>query len=59
MEEIYTIEELMLITKLSKSTINRHLKSGVLKGNKIGNSWRFTKQQVQDYIDGKHEGKGE
>ena len=52
MEKLYTIDEVVEITKLSKRTINRHLKSGLLKGNKIGNSWRFTQKQVDDYIKG-------
>ena len=59
MEELYTVQEVMHITKTSRSTIHRHMESGWLRGTKIGQNWKFTKQQVEDYIAGKHEDKGE
>lgn len=39
--EVYTLVEVESLLKVSKSTIKRMLKSGILRANKIGKQYRF------------------
>ena len=48
--QVYTMHDLEDFLKLNQRTIYNHLKSGSLKGIKIGNKWRFTRQQILDYF---------
>ena len=45
--EYYTIDELVKILKISRRTIERHIKSGEIKALKIGKQWRIRKSDIQ------------
>ncbi len=47
---IYTIDEAAEALKLNKFTLYRYIKSGKLKGAKIGRDWRFTEEQLKDFL---------
>ncbi len=53
--EIYTIEQLQQILKLSDRTIFRLLKEGKLSGFKLGREWRFQKSDINAYIQAQRE----
>jgi excisionase family DNA binding protein len=40
-EPLYTSEEVMRYLKISRTTLNRWLSTGYLKGVKVGHRWRF------------------
>jgi len=44
--KLYTVEEVAQITGLTDRTIRNYLKSGSLKGKKVGAQWRFTEDDV-------------
>ena len=46
-DEYYTIDELVKILKISRRTIERHIKSGEIKALKIGKQWRIRKSDIQ------------
>jgi excisionase family DNA binding protein len=48
--EIYTIEQLQKILKLSERTILRLLKEGKLTSFKAGREWRFQESDINAYI---------
>jgi excisionase family DNA binding protein len=48
--EIYTIEQIQKILKLSERTILRLLKEGKLTGFKAGREWRFQESDINAYI---------
>jgi excisionase family DNA binding protein len=50
LSEIYTIEQLQKILKLSERTILRLLKDGKLTGFKVGREWRFQESDINAYI---------
>ena len=41
-----TVEQVAEILNVAKITIFRHLKSGKIKGVKIGNVWRISMEEV-------------
>ena len=46
-DEYYTIDELVKILKISRRTIERHIKSGEIKALKIGKQWRIRNSNIQ------------
>ena len=51
--QYYIPEEIAQILRVDKETIYRHLKSGKLKGNKVGGTlWRVSKEELDKYIKG-------
>lgn len=48
--EIITIEELMELLMVGKNVAYSMLKSGEIKGFKIGKKWKIPKQSVEAYI---------
>lgn len=50
MKEIYTIQDLCLITGLTDRTLRNHLALGNLEGEKVGSAWQFTPQQVEAFF---------
>jgi excisionase family DNA binding protein len=53
--EIYTLEQLQQILKLSDRTIFRLLKEGKLSGFKVGREWRFQESDINAYIQAQRE----
>ena len=56
MPEIMTAKELASYLKMSPEwgyqTIQRMARQGKIKGTRIGDLWRFTRDQVQAYLSG-------
>ena len=49
MAETLTIDQTAEHFNVSRLTVTRWLKSGKLKGEKIGRDWRITKDEVERY----------
>ena len=49
-EERYTIEEVAAKLKFEPRTVQGWLKSGKLKGKKIGGEWRITEAAVKKFL---------
>ena len=50
-DKLYTVEDIATMTSLTTRTIRSYLKDGTLKGRKIGGQWRFTKDDVGNFMD--------
>lgn len=48
--QLYTLEDIASMLKIRPRTIYKHLQIGVLEGIKLGNKWRFTEEQIKNYI---------
>ena len=46
-EKLYTAEDVAQITGLTLRTIRNYIKSGRLKGHRVGVQWRFTEADIQ------------
>jgi len=53
MDELLTLEEARKILKYSLSTIRMLVKTGKLKGQRIGNEYRIKKEDLEAFIEGK------
>ena len=51
MEKLYTVEDIAVMTSLTTRTIRNYLKEGILKGRKIGGQWRFTEEDINNFMD--------
>ena len=51
MEKLYTVENISNMTSLTTRTIRNYLKDGILKGRKIGGQWRFTEEDIKNFMD--------
>jgi excisionase family DNA binding protein len=51
-EKLYTVEEVAELASVTGRTIRNYLKSGRLKGRKIGGQWRFPETEVQRLLTG-------
>lgn len=49
----YTLANIIKMAGISERTARRHLKDGILKGHKVGGSWRFTEENIRDYFNDK------
>ncbi len=49
--EIYTINDLMEILKVTRRTLQGYIKKGKIKGFKMGNEWRVTRESLEEFID--------
>lgn len=47
---LYTVEELADLFKVTQRTIYNYISTGQLKGYKIATKWRFSKQNIQDFM---------
>lgn len=48
--QIMTVEEVAAFLKLSKITVYKLVKKGQLPGFRVGNSWRFRKDDIYEII---------
>ena len=48
--QIMTVEEVAEFLKLSKITVYKLVKKGQVPGFRVGNSWRFRKEDIVDII---------
>lgn len=49
--DFYTLEELSKKIKIPVITLRKYLRTGKLKGVKIGKHWRVTDEQLKEFID--------
>ena len=47
---IYDVKEVAKLLKVTTSTVKRYINSKRLKAFKVGNSWRITKTQINEFI---------
>ena len=50
MGQILTVKELAEYLKLTNVTIYKYLKEGKLPAHRIGNRWRFDKDQIDELM---------
>ena len=48
--ELYTPLEVATMLRVTRTTIYQHIKKGQLKAIRIGNQYRITKAQLEEYI---------
>ena len=53
--KLYNIKETAELLGVTPRTIQTYLKEGRIKGRKIGGSWRFTEQSINEFINGSDE----
>lgn len=53
MDTIYTMEETAKILKIHFKTVLNLIKRKELIGRKVGNQWRFTRSDIQNFLDKK------
>jgi len=49
--EVYTIEEVAQMLKISQATVRRKIKSGDLRSNKIGKLYRISEKDLLKYLE--------
>lgn len=49
-DEVFTIEDLAIYLKLSKSTVYKLLAEGKIPGQKVGRHWRFSKFAIDEWL---------
>lgn len=52
MNDLYTVDEVAEMLRVTTKTIYLHLKEGKLKGSKVGRYWRISKSQIDDFLKG-------
>jgi excisionase family DNA binding protein len=50
MEGILEVDEACKYLKMSKVTLYRHARNGVIPAFKVGGSWKFNKNSLDDWI---------
>ncbi len=48
---MYKLKDLMSMFDVSERSLRRHIRIGLLKGQKVGGSWRFTEEDIANYLD--------
>lgn len=48
---MFNLKDLMTMFNIPERTIRRHLKTKVLTGTKVGGTWRFTEEDLYNYLD--------
>ena len=51
MEKLMTLEEVADYLRLSKDTVYRLANTGKLPASKVGNQWRFRREDVDQWLD--------
>ena len=50
MDELLTTKQLQYLLQVDRLTIYRMLNAGQLKGFKVGGQWRFSRQEIEDWL---------
>ena len=53
MEEIMTLSEVAALLKIHLKTVYKLAEKGVIPGNRIGRSWRFSRTDVLELVSSK------
>ena len=48
--EFYTTKEVAEMLKVTKKTINQYVREGKIKAIDMGNQYRFTKEQIEEFV---------
>lgn len=48
--EVYTLDEVANIIKVTKRTLYNYIKAGTLKAVKMGKYWRVSEESLQEFI---------
>ena len=54
-ERVLTLEQVAELLDVSERTIMRQIKAGKLKAFKVGKSWRFREEAIEEYIKNQEE----
>ena len=54
-DDIMTVDEVAEYLKVSRKSIYRLVKSGKLPGKKVLNKWRFSRDQIKEWICGEEQ----
>ena len=49
-ERYMTVDEVADYIQVRRETLYRRLRSGKLPGHKVGRAWRFTKQEIDEWV---------
>ena len=49
-DQIFTVDELAVYLKVSKSTLYKLLSEGKVPGQKVGRHWRFHKDGIDQWL---------
>ena len=49
--EFYTTKEVAEMLKVTKKTINQYVREGKIKAINMGNQYRFTKEQIEEFVE--------
>lgn len=49
-DKLYTVDEVAQMTRLTSRTIRNYIKSGLLRGKKVGGQWRFSQGDVENLM---------
>ncbi len=49
--EFYTTKEVAEMLKVTKKTINQYVRKGKIKAIDMGNKYRFTKEQIEEFVE--------
>ena len=58
MQSIYDVEEVAAILKVTPFTVREYLKSGILRGFKLGKGWRVKESDLEAFVDEQANGTG-
>ncbi len=47
---MYSLRDIMRMLKIPERTIRRHIKEGLLVGSKIGGVWKFSQDEIENYV---------
>jgi excisionase family DNA binding protein len=50
--KLYEVEDLVAMLKVSRTTVQGYLRSGRIKGIKIGKRWHVTEKNLKDFLSG-------
>jgi predicted site-specific integrase-resolvase len=50
--KLYEVEDLVAMLKVSRITVQGYLRSGKIKGIKIGKRWHVTEKNLRDFLSG-------
>lgn len=53
--KVYTATELCSILKITKRTLYRYLEDGKIQGFRAGREYRFTEQDIMDFIESRRD----
>ena len=53
-ERLYTVEQVAKMTSLTSRTVQNYLRTGILRGRRIGGQWRFTATDIREMINNRN-----